>query len=310
VIERPFEAVRSACAELARRARTVRIDSARLQTYADEIPADAVRSVEGPRLPEERDPETLCAFVLTLDAVNFGSGWFPFLRKRPGLSGYRTIEASLLDRFAAGGPLDCDELSRISVRDCADLFGQSPDDREIAPLLELFAQAWRDLGHTVAGSFAAFVAACDGSAAGLVRRLLAMPLYRDIHDYDELRVPLLKRAQLTVADLHTVLPEGAGAFSDIDDLTLFADNLVPHVLRLDGVLVVDPAVVARIERGELLEPGSPQEVELRAVAVHAVERLSERTGLLPRELDYWLWNRGSRPEYKAVPRPRARCPYY
>ena len=310
MIERPFEAVRSACAEVAHRARFVRIDAERLALYADEIPLAAVREVEGPRLPEERDPETLCAFVLTLDAVNFGSGWFPFLKKRPGLSGYRTIEASLLDRFAAGGLLDCDELSRISVRDCADLFGQSPDDREIAPLLELFAQAWRDLGHTVAGSFAAFVAACDGSAAGLVQRLLAMPLYRDIHDYDELRVPLLKRAQITAADLHAALPETLGDFHDIDELTIFADNMVPHVLHLDGVLTLDPALAAHIEREEQLHPGSPEEIELRGVAVHAVEQLAERTGLLPRQLDDWLWNRGSGPEYKAIPRPRTRCPYY
>lgn len=306
MIERPFEAVRSACAQVAERARFVRIDPDRLRSYADEIPREAVRDLEGPRLPHDRDPETLCAFVLTLNAVNFGSGWFPFLKKRPGMSGYRTIEASLLER----GPLDCNALSRITPRDCATLFGQSGDHSEIAPLLELFAQALRDLGRTVDGSFARFVADCDRSAARLVQRLLAMPLYRDIHDYDGLEVPLLKRAQITAADLHAALPDGLGRFDDLDELTIFADNLVPHVLRLDGVLRVDPELVARIEREELLEPGSPQEVELRAVAVHAVEQLARNTALLPRELDYWLWNRGSAPGYKAVPRPRARCPFY
>ena len=54
---------------------------------------------------------------------------------------------------------------------------------------------------------------------------------------------------------------------------MFADNLVPHVLRLDGVLWFDPELVARIERGELIEHGSPEEVEIRACAVHAVELL-------------------------------------
>ena len=306
MIERPFEAVREACAQVAERARFVRIDPDRLRAYADEMPREAVRDLEGPRLPDNREPETLCAFVLTLDAVNFGSGWFPFLKKRPGMSGYRTIEASLLDR----GPLGCEELSRITTRDCAALFGQSDPDPEIAPLLDLFAQALRDLGQTVDGSFVSFVSDCEGSAALLVQRLLAMPLYRDIHDYDGRRVPLLKRAQITVADLHAALPDTLGHFHDIDELTIFADNLVPHVLRLDGVLKVEPELVAQIERGELLDPGSPEEVELRAVAVHAAEQLAARTALLPRELDYWLWNRGSAPEYKAVPRPRARCPYY
>ena len=58
---------------------------------------------------------------------------------------------------------------------------------------------------------------------------------------------------------------------------MFADNLVPHVLRLDGVLWFDPELVARIERGELIEHGSPEEVEIRACAVHAVELLVAAT---------------------------------
>ena len=38
--------------------------------------------------------------MLVLDSINFGSGWFPTLRKRPGMSGYFTV-ASSLDRFLA-----------------------------------------------------------------------------------------------------------------------------------------------------------------------------------------------------------------
>ena len=42
-------------------------------------------------------------FTLTLDAINFGSGWFPTLRKRPGCSGYFTVAWALTDRFRADG---------------------------------------------------------------------------------------------------------------------------------------------------------------------------------------------------------------
>ncbi len=48
--------------------------------------------------------EERAAFWLTLDAINFGSGWFPTLRKRDGRSGYHTIAAGLRERFAAHGP--------------------------------------------------------------------------------------------------------------------------------------------------------------------------------------------------------------
>ena len=92
---------------------------------------------------------------------------------------------------------------------------------------------------------------------------------------------------------------------------MFADNLVPHVLRLDGVLRFDPELVERIERGELIEHGSPEEVEIRACAVHAVELIvAARPGVCAAEVDQLLWNRGQQPRYKAVPRHRSRCTAY
>ena len=83
-------------------------------------------------------------------------------------------------------------------------------------------------------------------------------------------MPFFKRAQLAAADLHL---QGIAPARDLAALTLFADNLVPHVLRIDGVLAFDDALVARIDRGELLAHDAPEEVEIRACAVHAVELL-------------------------------------
>ena len=92
---------------------------------------------------------------------------------------------------------------------------------------------------------------------------------------------------------------------------MFADNLVPHVLRLDGVLGFDPRLVARIEREELIEHGSPEEVEIRACAVHAVELIvGARSDLTAAQIDESLWRRGQEPRYKARPRHRSRCTAY
>jgi hypothetical protein len=95
---------------------------------------------------------------------------------------------------------------------------------------------------------------------------------------------------------------------------MFADNLVPHVLRLDGILRFDPALVARIDREELIVHGSPEEVEIRACAVHAVELLVAAAppacGLTAAALDQLLWQRGQQPRYKASPRHRSRCTAY
>ena len=115
-----------------------------------------------------------------------------------------------------------------------------------------------------------------------------------------------KRAQIVSSDLALA---GVAEFSDLDRLTIFADNLVPHVLRVDGVLRYEPALAARIDREELLPPGR-EEREIRACALHACELVSERTGVAPKAIDNWLWTRGQEPRYKAVPRHRTRTVFY
>ncbi len=308
------------------RARCVRIDSARLEELAAELAREPVA-------PPHLDPahhyrgeasETL-AYVVTLDAINFGSGYFPLLRKRPGLSGYFTLATGLRERFEAEGPWSAAELAALGARDCAGVLGQDLAVPELAELMDLFARALNDLGRWLGdrygGRFEALVADAEGSAERLAKLLLEMPFYRDVSDYAGAEVFFLKRAQLTSADLAAAFGgDGYGRFHDLDRLTIFADNLVPHVLRLAGVLRYDPALLARIERGDLLVAGSPEELEIRAGAVHAVERLvprvrelrgaAEGAAVTAAALDSLLWNRGQRPELKAHPRHRARTVFY
>jgi hypothetical protein len=115
-----------------------------------------------------------------------------------------------------------------------------------------------------------------------------------------------KRAQIAGSDLELA---GVASFGDIDRLTIFADNLVPHVLRCDGALVYDERLAAHIDSGRRLRPG-PQEREIRACAVHACALLAERTGMTERDIDNALWTRGGTPQYKAVPRHRCRTIFY
>jgi len=101
----------------------------------------------------------------------------------------------------------------------------------------------------------------------------------------------------------------------VDRLTAFADNLVPHVLRHEGILAVEPALAEHIAREALLPAGSEEEVELRAAAVHAIECLVQEIrarggSTSARALDSALWTRGQAPEVKARPRHRTRSVYY
>jgi hypothetical protein len=264
--------------------------------------------------------------VVTLDAVNFGSGWFPRLRKRAGRSGYYTVAMGLKDRFDGEGPWPAAELAELAPADLARATGQALDDPEVAELMGLYAQALNDLGRLLAerygGRFEGLIEEAGGSAERLVAALARMPLYRDVAHYGDLgsagaiEVPFYKRAQITAADLALAFEgRGPGRFADLDELTAFADNLVPHVLRMEGALRYAPALAKRIDAGEPIAAGSPEEIEIRAAGLHAVERIvaamrADGARATAREIDMILWQRGQRPEMKAHPRHRTRCCFY
>jgi hypothetical protein len=286
------DGVRASCEAIARSARYVRIDLGRV---------DGIEPGPEPRLDPERhylegSPEDVATFTLALDSINFGSGWFPTLRKRPGCSGYNTIAWALTDRFRAEGPWTPAELRALEARELADVLGQNGDHE----LMALYARALNQLGDFLGERSALdVVAAAGGSAERLAEQLVAgMPMYDDPGFY--------KRAQIAPADL---VLAGVAELDDLDRLTIFADNLVPHVLRVDGVLVYAPELAAHIDSGELL-PAGEREREIRACAVVACEHVAGRLGVPPRTLDNWLWNRGQQPRYKAAPRHRTRTTAY
>jgi hypothetical protein len=284
--------VRRHCAEVAAAARWVTID------------LDALGRIEPGPAPEldpvrhylEGSPADVAAYMLALDSINFGSGWFPTLRKRPGSSGYYTVAWALADRFRANGPWTNAELRALRAEEVADTLGQARDHE----LMGLYAQALRDLGGFLGErSVLDVVADAAGSAEQLAAALATgMPFFDDRGYF--------KRAQIVPNDLALA---GLAQFHDLDRLTIFADNLVPHVLCVDGVLRYDDQLAARIDAGELLPPG-PEEQEIRACAVHACELIAESLGTPPRVLDTWLWNRGQEPRYKARPRHRTRTVFY
>lgn len=313
--------MRDECAWVAGQARWVRIDHDRIGALARDIAATpALEQTIDPRAHYLGHGDDTLAFFVVLDAINFGSGYFPHLAKRPGMSGYFTIATCLTERFAARGPWRAEELARITADECADVFNQPRDNTVAARLMVLFARALRDLGRLLIarydGDVRALVGAAGHSASRLVGILNDMPLFRDVAGYRGRPIPFFKRAQLLAADLALAFGgRGYGRFTDLDRLTIFADNLVPHVLRMDGVLEYDEALLARINAGELIPAGSPEEVEIRACAVHAAEVLTRDVTRLgraatPQMLDYLLWTRGQGASYKAVPRHRTRTTAY
>src|SRR3954449_11131573 len=237
------DGVRAACAAIAAHARSVTIDLDALEALDPGAPPE----LDSERHYLEGEPADVATYLLALDAINFGSGWFPTLRKRRGadgtaVSGYFTVAWGLADRFRALGPWTNAELRAMRTEEVSDVLGQ-PRDHE---LMALFAQALRQLGRFLGDRSAlAAIAAADASAVRLAEQVPGRPSpFADAGFY--------KRAQITGSDLALA---GVAAFHDIDRLTIFSDNLVPHVLRVDGVLVYDERLAAPIDAGGLLPPG-------------------------------------------------------
>jgi hypothetical protein len=315
--------VRASCAQIAAQAQRVRIDL---------DAAGEVQPAEPPALDPERhylegEPADVADYMLTLDAINFGSGWFPTLRKRTAngepVSGYFTVSWNLADHVRAHGPPTSAWLTRVSTREIAAILGQAPENE----LMSLYAQALRQLGRFLEGPDGRYEPpggserrrehsqppgtgrqarrALDlvSESGGSAERLAAM-LARGMAMFDDRG--FYKRAQIAANDLASA---GVAEFGDLDRLTIFADNLVPHVLRCDGVLVYDEDLTARVDSGRRLTLGGAER-EIRACAVHACELISHRTGVPARSIDTWLWTRGQAPDYKARPRHRCRTVFY
>ena len=269
--------VRRHCAGVAAAARHVAID------LDADLEAGGISGLDPALHFLEGAPDDVARYVLILDAVNFGSGWFEEL-------GVTTdgLTARLTAHARAEGPWSAGELRALDAAEVARTLAMPPAHE----LTRLYATALNELG--------AFLPVTLGdSAEAFAEALTAMPFFADRGFY--------KRAQIAANDL---VLAGVASFADVDRLTIFADNLVPHVLRVDGVLRYSDELAARVDAREPLPAGGVFERELRACAVHACEALAARFGVPPRVLDNWLWNRGVRPPYSERPAHITRTVYY
>src|SRR5947209_6429084 len=172
-----MDELRQACAEVAARARHVRINNGAIPGYAAGLALGAATAAGA--APDSGDRETRAAFWITLDAINFGSGWFPTLRKRAGQSGYNTIAGALTEHFDRAGPWSAAELTRLDSHAVAEILGQNPEHE----LITLFARSLNDLGGHLstehAGRYRSVIDAAGGSAQALAVHLSRWDCFAD-----------------------------------------------------------------------------------------------------------------------------------
>jgi len=317
--------IRRAVADVAAQAAHVRLNEERiadftlglLKTRRAQMTSLDTQTLGGGTAPEQK-----AAYALALDAINFGSGYFELARQSGAALEYADLALHLRRAFDDGG-FDAPAVwADVTAARCHDIFripaGAHP---QLDELMILFARHLQETGQRIltdyAGKTLHLLEAAERSAEKLASLVAAWQGFADLADYRGRVVPIYKRAQIFAADVWLSLGgTGLADFSDMHRLTIFADNMVPHVLRHAGVLIYDSALAARIDANEDIPAGSDAEIELRAVALHAVERMRDAahaagyTDITAVNLDHILWNRGYEPDLIALPRHRTLTVFY
>lgn len=243
-------------------------------------------------------------WLLALDAVNF-SFWSEDPAERwtvdyqgERLDGYWALAACMKRALEIGFRLwDAKVLANLHPGDVTTIFSGA----NMIPCYQDRLNGLREVGQVLLdkyrGQFIHAIAAAGHSAPGLVALLARdFPSFNDVARYQGAEVRFYKRAQLLVSDLWGAFGgKGWGAFSNMDSLTAFADYKLPQLLREHEALQYSPEL-ASVDARRLMAPGCPEEVEIRAATVQAVELLRDAltahgVSLSAFQVDWLLWQR-------------------
>ena len=310
--------------EVIQRARLVWIDTTQLEYLARSLltpqneatgQASGAAGITAPAWPAQYHffdgSERTLNWLLVLDALNFcfwaekGQARWQIEYRGEVLNGYWAEAAALRRAVEENKPLwDAGYLSNIDRQELASIFRGLSHDGPGIPLFEERLRCAREVGQVLlerfGGQFSHLIEQTGQSGGALALALSEhFSSFRDVATYEGKEVHFFKRAQICAADLHGAFGGSSwGMFTDMDELTIFADYKLPQVLRHYGVLVYAPELADRIDRLELLAPGGVEEVEIRAATIWASELLRReivRLGgqaVTAVEIDQLLWHLG------------------
>ena len=134
---------------------------------------------------------------------------------------------------------------------------------------------------------------------GLIERLVSQfERFRDTSIYLGEKVHFLKLAQLAFWGIHRELGKyGDFYIEDMENMTAFADYIVPVALEKMKIITYSEKLKNKIEQGVLIESDSIEEIEIRAATLFVTAQLTEEINKLRLEeekiiipqLDFKLW---------------------
>lgn len=301
-----FDSMRRGFEVVSNGARHVRIDFDRLSSFVQELPSNPPKELLSNKYHFFGDEEQTAGYIITLDSINFGSGYTSRLVAEGWEviddSIYYTLATRLKDHYVRKGMLTPRELSGLAPEDVISLLQLNPKGEASQDFARRCTRSLKELGGAITDEFQSkfinLVNWAAGSTEKMIRTLIRQRNFNDMHRYRGHAIAFHKRAQITAADLHIAFRKqfDKQLFQDINQLTLFADNLVPHVLNVEGVTTYSEELGSRIAKGEEIPSGSEEEIEIRAVAAHVTELMARQKNTIAMNIDHILWHIGTEDE--------------
>ena len=136
------------------------------------------------------------------------------------------------------------------------------------------------------------------NGVGLVERLVRDFKRFDDHSiFENEKVYFLKLAQLAFWGIHRELSKRHFYIEDMENMTAFADYIIPVALESFGIVKYSSGLKEKIDSGILIDRDSIEEIEIRSTSIYVTAKLTEfinnykneEEKIIIPQLDFKLW---------------------
>lgn len=212
----------------------------------------------------------------------------------PG-GGWYSLVACFRRAIEMGIPvLDSGFAAKITLAQCRKIF--VGDGNINIPLLEDRQKNLNEAGTILLknfnGRFLSLLEQADFDAVKITKLIYdRFPSFRDEAVYKNKKIMFLKRAQICASDIAGIFEEyGKTPIKNLDALTAFADYKLPQILRKYGLIEYKNGLAQKIDRLIPIDPGSQEEIEIRAATIFCVETIRRQLEIYSApQIDNALW---------------------
>lgn len=292
-------------------AKLVRINKEKLIEVANWMAYEEFPKPDGSMLFDfGNDPDVLMDFTMVVNTMNFAFTDFNTgVKFETDYQGKRWCDSEAMlacmhRAVNSGIPLFSGQyLANLTREQFCSIFAGTIEMPMVDERVSIFNEVGRVLVEKYQGSYHNFVRSCSprlyDNGNGLLERLVSeFPRFNDVSDYHGKSVQIFKLAQLGIWGMHLALsPRGHWQLEDAEELTAFADYIVPVGLRVMGIFEYAAELEGQINNLQEVKRDSDAEIELRASSIYCIAVLTDEinkrrpnmTPLLMPQVDFRFW---------------------